>query len=147
MSDKSKLVYICSPYRTGDVDENVKRAREYCRLAVEEGFVPVAPHLLYPQFLDDLDFIQHKEGMKCCIELLSVCASVFVFDYTDESDGMRKEIAYAVENGIPIYHASLLPSGGGLYTSEIDNYHAVLGALREVSRFEKIEKSLPGHKK
>lgn len=100
--DKSKLVYICSPYRTGDVDENVKRAREYCRLAIEEGFVPVAPHLLYPQFLEDGDESQRQAGMKCGLELLSVCAELWVFDYTDDSRGMLKEIEFAFFNEIPI---------------------------------------------
>ena len=44
------LVYICSPY-SGNVTANVQAAREYCRIAVEKGYIPVAPHLLYPQFM------------------------------------------------------------------------------------------------
>ena len=102
MSDKSKLVYICSPYRTGDVDENVRRAREYCRLAVEEGFIPVAPHLLYPQFLSDEDETQRQAGIECGLELLSVCAEVWVFDYNYESRGMNCEIAFAKDIGVPV---------------------------------------------
>lgn len=101
MSDKSKLVYICSPYRTGDVDDNVRRAREYCRLAVEEGFIPVAPHLLYPQFLSDEDENQRQAGIECGLELLSVCAEVWVFDYTIESEGMNRELDFAWKNDIP----------------------------------------------
>ena len=102
MSDKSKLVYICSTYRTGDVDENVRRAREYCRLAVEEGFIPVAPHLLYPQFLSDEDENQRQAGIECGLELLSVCAEIWVFDYTIESEGLNAEIDFAEENEIPV---------------------------------------------
>lgn len=101
MSDKSKLVYICSPYRTGDVNENVRRAREYCRLAVEEGFIPVAPHLLYPQFLNDGDESQRQAGIECGMELLAVCAEVWVFDYTIESEGMNRELDFAWKNDIP----------------------------------------------
>jgi hypothetical protein len=41
------IVYICSPY-AGDVEENVKAARRYCRFAVNQGYIPVAPHLLFP---------------------------------------------------------------------------------------------------
>lgn len=46
------LVYICSPY-SGNVENNIKSARRYSRFAVEMGFIPFTPHLLYPQFLDD----------------------------------------------------------------------------------------------
>ena len=45
------VVYICSPY-AGDVERNVLRARRYCRYAADQGFIPLAPHLLFPQFLD-----------------------------------------------------------------------------------------------
>jgi hypothetical protein len=46
------IVYICSPY-SGDVEGNVAAARRYSRFAVEQGYIPIAPHLLFPQFLDD----------------------------------------------------------------------------------------------
>ena len=46
------IVYICSPY-AGDIEKNVKAARVYSRFAVDRGFIPIAPHLLFPQFMDD----------------------------------------------------------------------------------------------
>lgn len=46
------LVYICSPFR-GEVDRNIKKARKYCRFALDHNAIPMAPHLLYPQFMDD----------------------------------------------------------------------------------------------
>ena len=46
------LVYVCSPY-AGDVKTNVKNAKRYSRFAVDENAIPVTPHLLYPQFMDD----------------------------------------------------------------------------------------------
>ena len=42
-------VYICSPY-SGNTQSNTTKARLYCRLAYDQGFVPIAPHLYYPQF-------------------------------------------------------------------------------------------------
>ena len=42
------LVYIASPF-SGDVERNTERARGYCRLAVSKGYIPLAPHLHYPQ--------------------------------------------------------------------------------------------------
>lgn len=95
MSDKSKLVYICSPYATGDVQENVEKAKEYCKLALKEGFVPVAAHLLYPQFLCDEDEAEREKGFYCGLALLDVCAEVWVFGNPDRSEGMLREIEYA----------------------------------------------------
>ena len=48
------VVYVCSPY-SGNVEENVQNARRYCRFALENRTIPLAPHLLYPQFMDDND--------------------------------------------------------------------------------------------
>ena len=47
------LVYICSPFSHGDVKENVRNARCYCRYAIEHHAIPFAPHLLFPQFMND----------------------------------------------------------------------------------------------
>lgn len=49
-----KQIFICSQYR-GDIEENKKNARRFARIAVLCGYCPIAPHLFYPQFLDDND--------------------------------------------------------------------------------------------
>ena len=48
------IVYVCSPY-SGDIDANILNARRYCRFAVDSGCIPIAPHLLFPQFMNDAD--------------------------------------------------------------------------------------------
>ncbi len=48
------LVYICSPL-SGAVKRNRENARRYCRFAVERGAIPLAPHLYFPQFMEDAD--------------------------------------------------------------------------------------------
>ncbi len=58
-----KLVYIASPY-AGDVQSNTEAAKSYCRAALEEGVVPIAPHLLYPQFLEDSDPAERNLGLR-----------------------------------------------------------------------------------
>ena len=47
-----KKVFICSPFR-GDMEGNSKKAAAYSRMACEQGFLPIAPHLLFPQFLNE----------------------------------------------------------------------------------------------
>lgn len=46
------LVFICSPY-AGDMEGNARRAREYCRFAVAQNCIPLAPHLYFPQFMEE----------------------------------------------------------------------------------------------
>ena len=35
------------------MEGNARKAAAYCRMACEEGHLPIAPHLLFPQFLNE----------------------------------------------------------------------------------------------
>ena len=96
------LVYICSPY-AGEVEYNISRARGYCRLAVSKGFIPLAPHLHFPQFLDDDDQEQRKLGLFFSLVLLGKCDEIWVFG-SQKSEGMVKELETAERRGILIRH-------------------------------------------
>lgn len=96
----SKRVYICSPYK-GNVDKNTAQARIYCRFAFEEGFVPIAPHLYYPQFLDDDDKGERAAGLRYGLEAMWQCREVWVFGRMI-SEGMGAEIELASDLKIPI---------------------------------------------
>ena len=87
------IVYICSPF-SGDVDGNVAAAQRYSRFAVDKGYIPVAPHLLFPQFLDDNDPKERQLGLFFGNALMSKCAEVWVFGNTI-SAGMEAEIKRA----------------------------------------------------
>ena len=93
------IVYICSP-DSGDVVGNVAAARRYCRFAVDKGFIPIAPHLLYPQFLNDDDPSERELGLFFGNALMSRCAEVWVFG-SRISSGMEAEIKRAKWKG---YH-------------------------------------------
>lgn len=56
------LVYVCSPY-AGDIENNVKNAKRYSRFAVDENAIPVTPHLLYPQLMDDGNEAEREMAM------------------------------------------------------------------------------------
>ena len=56
------IVYVCSPF-SGDIAGNIANARKYSRFAVEQGYIPIAPHLLFPQFLNDNDLTYQPEWM------------------------------------------------------------------------------------
>lgn len=85
------LVYICSPY-AGDIERNTYRARAFSRFAVEKGCIPIAPHLLCPQYMDE-----EKErwlGLKMGLVFMGKCEQVWVFGDVI-SEGMAAEIEKA----------------------------------------------------
>ena len=87
------IVYICSPY-AGDIEKNVKAAQGYSRFAVDKGFIPIAPHLLFPQFLNDADPDERELGLFFGNALMSKCAEVWVFG-NNSTAGMTAEIKRA----------------------------------------------------
>ncbi len=84
------IVYICSPY-AGDIEANTAAARRYSRFAVDKGYIPIAPHLLFPQFLDDADPKERQLGLFFGNALMSKCSEVWVFG-NHISAGMEAEI-------------------------------------------------------
>lgn len=87
------IVYICSPY-AGDTESNIKAAQKYSRFAVNKGYIPIAPHLLFPQFLNDADPAERKLGLFFGNALMSKCSEVWVFGERI-STGMESEIKRA----------------------------------------------------
>ena len=103
--DKLPLVYICSRYRgkdETDVREHIRWAKAFSCFALERHAVPVAPHLFYPQFLDDDDPRQRSYGIMCADRLLMRCDEVWVFNVDGISEGMASEIALADAMGKPV---------------------------------------------
>lgn len=89
------LVYICSPY-SGNIEFNTNNARIYSRFAVAKGAIPIAPHLLFPQFMSE----EHERSLALfmgCV-LLGKCKEVWVFGSV-MSDGMKGEVAKADKMG------------------------------------------------
>lgn len=94
------LVYICSPY-SGDVEANVEVARRFCSHAVARRKIPLAPHLLFPQFMDDNDPHARDLAMFFNRVLLSKCEAIWVYT-ARVSAGMRAEIEWAHHLELPI---------------------------------------------
>ena len=94
------LVYIASPF-AGDTGYNISMARAYCRFAVSKGCIPLAPHLLFPQFMDDGDKEQRELGLLFALILLGKCDELWVFGERI-SEGMAAEITKAKNLCMPI---------------------------------------------
>lgn len=87
------LVYICSPF-SGDTKSNTERARKYSRFAYEQNTIPLASHLLYPQFMEDENPKEHEDAMHFSYVLLGKCNELWVFGDVI-SKGMAHEICVA----------------------------------------------------
>lgn len=48
------MVFICSPYED-DILNSERKARVFSKFAVKQDTIPVTPHLLYPQFMNEDD--------------------------------------------------------------------------------------------
>ena len=95
------LVYICSPYSHGCINDNIENARRYSRFAVDTHYVPIAPHLLFPQFLDDRLAEDRQTAMSLNQVLLEKCSQLWVFGYV-RSEGMQQEMQWAKQRQITI---------------------------------------------
>lgn len=93
-------VFICSPY-AGNIRRNTEQARQYMKFAVRMGAIPFAPHLLYPQVLDESDPAQRELGLFFGSIWLGKCDELWVFG-SNISSGMGMEIAKASRRRIPI---------------------------------------------
>lgn len=94
------LVFICSPF-AGDVDYNISKARGYSRFAVVKNCIPIAPHLLFPQFMDDDDAAERNAGLFMGMVLMSKCQEVWCFG-SKITKGMSVELEKAKKRKIPI---------------------------------------------
>ena len=96
MDAKKPVVYICSKFR-GDIEGNTEAARRYCRRAVDAGYIPIAPHLLFPQFMDEEK--EREAALRMGITLLSRCDEIWVCG-SDTTEGMAAEIAWAADRNM-----------------------------------------------
>jgi hypothetical protein len=97
-----KVVYICSTLR-GDIIGNIKKANNYCKFAMEKGVIPLAPHTIFTQFLDDNNPVERHQGISMGLELLTHCDEIWVFICGKISMGMIQEINKAEQLKIPIF--------------------------------------------
>lgn len=98
-------IYICSAFR-GDTEETIKKTNKYCRYAATRcGVIPIAPHLLFPQFLDDSKEAERELGICFGLEFLTNCSALWYFG-DKVTQGMVIEINEACRLGIPVKYIS-----------------------------------------
>ena len=101
-------VYICSPY-SGDVEANVKLAREFSAYALGFNVMPIAPHLLFPQFMDDKVPSEREKAMNFNRQIFDRCSELWVLlGERGISRGMEVEIGWAEREGKAIRYFSVI---------------------------------------
>lgn len=104
--ESMERVYVCSQYGSrGEKATNLELAKFFCMMVIEEGKIPICPHLFYSQVLNDDVKSQRAAGMRIGLELLRDCMELRIF--TNISEGMKGEILKAREWGIPITIANM----------------------------------------
>lgn len=90
---------ISVPPYSGDMEGNTEKARRYSRFAADAGTIPIAPHLLFPQFLSE--DTERELAIFMDLVLLGKCEQLWVFG-GEVSDGMRREIGKAKQKNMTI---------------------------------------------
>lgn len=108
--EKHKKVFICSPLsprgatdgqRAEDLRHNRQLAQLGCGYAVSLGYLPMAPHLFFPEFLSEDKPEEREAGIQFGLEWLSGCDELWVIG-NRITEGMKREIVVAEKLGIPI---------------------------------------------
>lgn len=93
-------IYVSGPLTLGDVEINVRTAINAAEKLLTLGYAPYVPHLTHfwhMQFPHD-----HSTWLALDEEWLKVCDTVLRLP--GESVGADREIAFATQHGIPVFH-------------------------------------------
>ena len=96
-----KKIFVCSPYH-GDIEANTKVAKFAAKIISCTDDLPIAPHLYFPQFLDENDPYKRILGIKLGVELLKECDCLWIVG-TKITTGMEYELNAAREHHIPVW--------------------------------------------
>lgn len=109
-----KVIYIASPYTHSDIDvveENYKKVSKFSADLCSQGIVALSP-IVYGHTL--LSFKKMPSDWvfwtNFCLSLLNKSDELWVYKMEgwDKSRGVREEIEYAVENGIPVKYFDII---------------------------------------
>ncbi len=96
-SGRRRRVYVCHPFAS-DPAGNIERVRAISQFLIDDGVLPIAPHLYLPQLVDETT--DREQALALCLELLATCDEVRVFGDV-VTDGMERELREAKRLGIP----------------------------------------------
>ena len=96
-----KRVFVASPY-AGEIERNVSYAYAALYHTLSRGEAGFAPHLLYPNVLNDSVAHERELGIKAGMSFLTTCDTLALYVDHGISSGMQQEIELAKFMGIHI---------------------------------------------
>ena len=102
------LIYVCSPY-SGDIQYNRLAALMFSRYVVEQGYIPITPHIYFTQFMIDTIPEERELAFKMSFDLMELCDKMWVFVDSDNTitPGMQSEIEHANSIGLKIEYITV----------------------------------------
>lgn len=101
-----KVVYTAGPIRSKNgpwgVHLNVQQAREIAKELWDEGFAVVCPQT-NTEHMDSAGHSNVEMFLRGDKEIITRCDAVIMLPGWEESDGARKEFAFAHDIGKPVY--------------------------------------------
>lgn len=95
----TKKVYICAPLG-GNIQENLKKVKQYARFALLCGTAPVVPHF-YALCLNDNIPKEREIGMAAGLSLLWFCDEMWIFG-DEVTESMKAEMQFCKSLNIPV---------------------------------------------
>lgn len=107
----TRLVILESPY-AGDIEANVRYARQCVRDSLSRREAPIASHLLYtqPGILRDEEPSERQWGIEAGLAWASVAQGSVVYTDLGISEGMRYGIEAAEKAGLEIEYRTINPT-------------------------------------
>ncbi|MBU3957556.1 MAG: DUF4406 domain-containing protein [Nanoarchaeota archaeon] len=105
------LLYVAGAY-SGNVKENIEKAEAVSINLIRNGFHVITPHKNtagYEKYEGD-GKIKYETWLEMDLNLLSRCDALFVMANSDGSNGVKKEIEFALKRGMPIIYEKDHPS-------------------------------------
>jgi len=106
----NKLLYVAGAY-SGNIEENIKKAEVASINLIRNGFHVMTPHKNtagYEKYEDGK--ITYETWLEMDLNLLSRCDAIYVLLNSDVSNGVKKEIEFALKRRMPIIYEKENPS-------------------------------------
>ena len=110
-----KYVYVAGPYTNGDVAANVALAMELADDLLDRGHAPYVPHLSH--YLHLYQLRPYEDWMDLDFAWLAKCDCLLRIP--GESPGADREVEFAKDHDIPVFHTGVPIEVNGRRFAEI----------------------------
>jgi len=116
---RARLVYIAGAYEGGniiDTQANMRRGHALALAALNAGYAVYDPWLDFTWGL--LAPVARRDYQENSMTFLSRCDALLVAPQSENSEGTKAEVAYALTHGVPVFHdfdalVKAMPPWGG----------------------------------